>query len=235
MRHRQFETVIPGSSLDHVIRIDSSDSRAARWGLTAAIAAHVVFFVVNWPTLGGVTPDVHRNVHRVYKVRLTELWKRPDPVPQRTQKLPARSVPIPDPDPFDPEPLVDENEIVADFVPDDWISVDDLDVPAPPAEPVAEPSVRLVGPEVVAPRKIFTVEPRYPETARKARIQGAVVLSLIIDVSGRVESVEVLRGLPLGLSEAASEAASQWLFEPSTYNGKPTAVRYILTVRFRLD
>ncbi len=234
MQNRQIETVIPGSSLDHVIRIDSSDSRAARWGLTAAIVAHVVFFVVNWPTLAGSAPP-RPSGPIVRVVRNVRIVPPPPPPPQTSPRRPARSVPIPDPDPFDPEPLVDENEIVADFVPDDWISVDDLDVPAPPAEPVAEPSVRLVGPEVVAPRKIFTVEPRYPEAARKARIQGAVVLSLIIDVSGRVESVEVLRGLPLGLSEAASEAASQWLFEPSTYNGKPTAVRYILTVRFRLD
>jgi len=49
-----------------------------------------------------------------------------------------------------------------------------------------------------------------------------------------VESIEVLSGLGLGLTEAAVKAARQWVFEPSTYNGRPTSVQYILTVRFNL-
>jgi TonB family protein len=61
-----------------------------------------------------------------------------------------------------------------------------------------------------------------------------VVLKLLIGTDGRVESVEVLRSLPLGLTESAVDAARQWVFEPSTYNGRATAVEYILTVRFSL-
>jgi protein TonB len=127
-----------------------------------------------------------------------------------------------------------ESAFSPEIVSGDWVSADGLDIPEPPPE-VAEPVLPRVGPEITAPTRIVTVEPVYPEAARHARIEGVVVLSLIIGPSGTVDSIEVLRGLPMGLTEAAVEAASQWVFEPSTYRGRPTAVQYNLTVRFTLN
>ena len=46
---------------------------------------------------------------------------------------------------------------------------------------------------------------------------------------------KVLRGLPLGLTESAVDAVRKWKFKPSTLNGKPVEVLYILTVRFNLQ
>ena len=77
--------------------------------------------------------------------------------------------------------------------------------------------------------------PVYPEAARRARIQGVVVLECTIGKDGRVQNVKVLRGLPLGLTETAVDAVNKWRFEPSTLNGKPVEVLYILTVRFNLQ
>ena len=92
----------------------------------------------------------------------------------------------------------------------------------------------FVGVDIEAPRVIEKIEPRYTETARRAGVQGAVILDLVIDTAGRVESVTVLRGLPLGLTKSAVEAVEQWRFEPSVYNNHPVSVRYILTVHFHL-
>jgi TonB family protein len=85
------------------------------------------------------------------------------------------------------------------------------------------------------PEKIEGPNPSYPEDARRAGVQGVVVLETVIDESGRVAEVEVLKGAPLGLTEAAAEAVRQWLFKPAVLEGQPVAVRYVLTVKFRLD
>ena len=74
-----------------------------------------------------------------------------------------------------------------------------------------------------------------PEIARKARIQGVVIVEAIIDKEGNVTNVKILKGLPMGLDSAASDAVSKWKFRPATLNGKPVAVIYNLTVNFRLQ
>ena len=61
-----------------------------------------------------------------------------------------------------------------------------------------------------------------------------MVLDAVIDAEGRVASVKVLRGLPLGLTEAAQEAVREWRFEPATLHGAPVAVEFVLAVRFSL-
>ena len=75
----------------------------------------------------------------------------------------------------------------------------------------------------------------YTEEARQGRVQGVVILEAIIDVLGNVEDVKVLKGLPLGLSETAVTAASDWKFRPALRNGDPVPVFYNLTVRFSLQ
>lgn len=62
-----------------------------------------------------------------------------------------------------------------------------------------------------------------------------MVLECTIGKTGNVQAVKVLRPLPLGLTEAADDAVRKWKFKPSTLNGKPVEVLYILTVRFNLQ
>ena len=92
-----------------------------------------------------------------------------------------------------------------------------------------------VGGDVKAPVVINRVEPVYPEEARKARIMGIVIVEAIIDQNGVVKDVEVLKPLPFGLDQAAVDAVKQWTFKPATLNGQPVAVRFNLTINFRLS
>jgi len=89
--------------------------------------------------------------------------------------------------------------------------------------------------DVQHPRKINAVPPQYTEVARKERLQGIVILQATISDEGVVEEIEVIKGLPHGLTETAMEALQQWTFEPATLDGEPVAVFYNLTFNFRLE
>ncbi len=86
-----------------------------------------------------------------------------------------------------------------------------------------------------APIAISTPAPEYTQEALEAGIQGTVILEAAIDCRGRVIAAEVIQPLPLGLSEAAVDAALTWRFQPAMLNGRPVAVLYNLVVSFRLD
>lgn len=95
--------------------------------------------------------------------------------------------------------------------------------------------VLTVGGAVTRPVGIFQPQPRYTETARKVRLQGAVILEAIIDREGRVSDLRMIKGLGLGLTDEAVKTVKQWKFEPATLNGQPVAVYYTLTIYFRLQ
>jgi len=110
-----------------------------------------------------------------------------------------------------------------------------------PAEVAAAKSIPSGPPYLVdgaivkPPRLIETRTPHYTPEAKEARLQGVVVVEATIDRAGRVVGVEVLKGMPMGLSEAAAEAVREWRFEPATLEGEAVDVRYKLTINFRLD
>jgi protein TonB len=108
--------------------------------------------------------------------------------------------------------------------------------PPPPPPPPPEPEGPLrVGGDVKAPDVTRRVEPKYTDTARKAHITGVVVVEAIIDKNGNVDHVKVLKGLSMGLNEAATDAVKQWKFRPGTLNGEPVDVIFNLTVNFTLE
>ena len=78
------------------------------------------------------------------------------------------------------------------------------------------------------------VEPTYPDLPRRAGIEGTVELEVSIDASGKVTDVEVVRGLPLGLSEAATEAVRRWTYKPARGPNGPIASRKTVRIRFAL-
>jgi protein TonB len=92
-----------------------------------------------------------------------------------------------------------------------------------------------VGGDVKAPVVIHHVNPLYPEQARKDGISGIVILETVIDHTGAVGKVTVLKPLPDGLSEAAVDAVKQWSFKPAELNGEPVDVLFNLTINFKLD
>jgi protein TonB len=107
-------------------------------------------------------------------------------------------------------------------------------VPRPP-EPDQGPVI--VGGDVQAPQRLTELIPIYTEPARKARIEGIVILQLTISKTGDVLDVKVLKGLPMGLTEAAVAAARQQKFKPAyrSSTGKPVDCLYTITVQFKIS
>jgi TonB family protein len=101
----------------------------------------------------------------------------------------------------------------------------------PPGQPMAAP-VR-VGSSIAEPKKIKDVKPVYPEIAQAARVQGVVILEIIVDQRGDVRDAQILRSVPL-LDQAALEAVRQWQFTPTFLNNAPTEVVMTVTVNFTL-
>jgi len=85
------------------------------------------------------------------------------------------------------------------------------------------------------PEAIHQVQPRYTKTAQQAGVQGMVILEAVIDESGNVTDVRVLRGLPMGLDREAVSAVQQWKFKPALLANKPVKVYFTLTVNFTIQ
>ena len=75
----------------------------------------------------------------------------------------------------------------------------------------------------------------YPETARRAGIEGRVIVQFTVDESGNIHDPVVVRGIGGGCDEAAIAAlkAVEWI--PGTQYGEPVSTEYSLPITFRLD
>ena len=82
------------------------------------------------------------------------------------------------------------------------------------------------------PSRFVSPLPSYPQSAWATGAQGTVTLEVVVDRDGRVTQVEVLEGLPHGISEAAVDAVRRWRFRPATRDGEAVAVFHRLTLRF---
>ena len=89
--------------------------------------------------------------------------------------------------------------------------------------------------EIAPPKRIKFVEPVYPEQARRAKVEGIVILGVRTDQMGRVKDAKIYRSKDPLLNEAAVTAVKQWIFEPYLLKGKPMDVVFSVTVNFMLD
>ncbi|MEM9290176.1 MAG: TonB family protein [Acidobacteriota bacterium] len=210
---------------------DKQDNKNFWLGLAIAVVFHAALLFIYFPK-ADAGDEVEQEKPKVYVVQQVRFQPPPPPQKQEIPKPRSRKVPIPDPTPDEPEPIRIEDEIEPEIdIPDSDIV---FDVPAgpPPVEPTGP--IR-VGGDVQAPVKVSAPNPAYTEIARKARIQGVVIVEAIIDKEGDVTNVKVLKGLPMGLDQAAVTAIKKWKFKPATLNGKPVSVYYNLTVSFTLQ
>jgi protein TonB len=84
------------------------------------------------------------------------------------------------------------------------------------------------------PRATFQAPMAFPPRARAKGVEGYVVFSLLIGITGEIEQLEIVESWPEGVfDEAATQGINQWKFEPALYQGQ--AVRAWAKQRIRFD
>ncbi|MCC5927526.1 MAG: M56 family metallopeptidase [Bacteroidetes bacterium] len=134
------------------------------------------------------------------------------------------------------------------------LSNDGTEPPPPPPPrptPPAPPAPDDLGPRTPSGAEIFLVveemprmiggmeayyrQLRYPDMARRAGIEGRVILQFVVDTNGEVTNPVVLRGIGGGADEAALEALQSVRFTPGKQRGRNVHVQMQLPVEFRLS
>jgi TonB family protein len=101
------------------------------------------------------------------------------------------------------------------------------------ASPGAAKNLVALTPEETEDSLLLRVEPDYPEQARLAGVQGAVVLAVRIRADGRVEDAQVVSGDPQ-LAQASVAAVKQWRFKPHSVGGHAVPMQTKVTLNFLL-
>jgi protein TonB len=235
----------------------ADDKRALRFAVFVAILFHLILFIVRFAGNTRVFIPENRSV-----IVLRNLagppsvagGGQPRSAPKKLEvpKPKPQPIPFPDPTPDKPEPLYEPvpdpaPAIVAQISSDLAIG----DITGPPGKGgfggnsrgpgVGEgpggpgEGVHQAGGGVLPPRVLAQPLPQYTEQARKARVEGIVVLQAVVRKDGTVDSFRVLRGLGYGLDESAiNTIATKWRFRPGTLNGQPVDVQANIEVAFKL-
>lgn len=171
------------------------------------------------------------------------VWKTPIPPPTVAAPAPPtpRSTPLPVPLEI-PEALPEALEPMRSTEAVDDVAVRDAPVALIPlGDPVPPPPAAIVdagSPGVVSPERLpGAARPVYPPTARRAGIEGRVILEAVIDRDGRVRDLRVLAAPnpDLGFSRSAIEAVRSWTYRPGSSRGRPVPVRLRVIVRFEIE
>ena len=99
---------------------------------------------------------------------------------------------------------------------------------------IEKPAMRIrISSGVAASNVIQKVNPEYPPQARDARLQGSVVLKIVIDKQGVPQEVSVVSGPPQ-LADEAVKTVKQWRYKPYILNGEPVEVETTVQMNFTL-
>jgi TonB family protein len=101
------------------------------------------------------------------------------------------------------------------------------------AQPV-RPKTAEVAPRIVPAEILSKPTPAYTDDARHARIEGEVLLEVVLEASGHIRVLRVVRGLGHGLDESAVRAAEQISFKPAMRDGQPADSTAVLHIIFQL-
>ncbi|MGQ9751314.1 MAG: TonB family protein [Thermoanaerobaculaceae bacterium] len=203
---------------------------------------------VGTPTASGILPPATTEA---------PIAQAPTPVPTQALLPTPQRTPLPTPTrapAMVPPPVVPATVPVPTAIPEETPaptpSPEPIVIPAPTPTPTPQPTVAptptplavataregdLVEIPDVWPEPILTPKPSYPPLAARQKLGGTVILRVLVDETGTVRDVQVLRGVKpdLGLDAAAVAAVKNWRYKPAMKDGVRVKVWYSQSVPFR--
>ncbi|MDZ7690248.1 MAG: energy transducer TonB [Balneolaceae bacterium] len=163
-----------------------------------------------------------QEVVEMEEIERTEQEEKPPPPPR-----PQVPVEVPN------DEIIEDQEINLDAE----LNFDEpLDMPPPPEEEEPEEDFFVVVenmPELIGGMARLQGCAKYPEMARKAGIEGRVIVQFIVNEQGQVEDPRVVRGIGGGADEEALRCVKQAEFKPGRQRGQPVRVRLQLAGNFQ--
>lgn len=154
-----------------------------------------------------------------------KVMPRPRPTPVKPVPRPVTTVPSPLPV-APPEPATPQPDTTTVATPP----------PTPSAPPAGQPTLQISGPKSVQHITCSIVEPAYPVLSRRRDETGTVLIHIVVDVRGKVESAVVKKTSGFDrLDEAARSAALSSPCTPYTEGGKPVRAMTDVPFRFTLN
>ncbi len=247
---------------------DVSGRKPLQVAAALAIFFHIILLIIIIPSFGSSEIDLTREVTMVKALARPAAERgsegRPQAAPPKPEQVVPKPtpkfVPIPDPTPNQPDPVVKrEIDEIPKIVQELSVDLNIGDITAPPGPPgqggvgnaplkggglSGEPGsgvgtggggVYKFGDGVSEPKVLVESKPAYTDEAIKAKAQGVVWLKAIIRKDGRADSFQVLRPLGYGLEESAiQDIASKWVFQPAYKDGRPVDFELTIEVVFSL-
>lgn len=193
-------------------------------GMVAVLLLFIVAMKVEWVSQQeDVDLTQEQEVVEMEEIEQTQQEEKPPPPPR-----PQVPVEVPN------DEIIEDQEINIDAD----INMDDpLPEPEEPEEEEEEDFFVAVEnmPELKGGLAELQKKINYPEMARKAGIEGRVIIQFIVNENGEVEDPKVVRGIGGGADEEALRVVKQAEFEPGQQRGKPVRVQYSLPITFKLQ
>lgn len=198
-------------------------------GVIISLLVFIVVFKVDFEMETSTDFEiVERTEIEMEDIVQTEIIERPPPPPRPPVPIEVPDDAMIEDEMMDMDAFLDMDESMTEAA---------APPPPPPAEEEEEEEVFVIVenmPELIGGMAALQQHVEYPEMARRAGIEGRVVVQFIIDKEGYVREPEVVRSLGGGLDEAALEAVKQVRFTPGMQRGRPVLVKYTIPVQFRL-
>lgn len=209
------------------VQIHSGYEIRIQVGLIVSMLIFILLFRINIQFEDTFEVEIiEREILEIEEIIQTEIIETPPPPPR-----PPVPITVPD------DAILDDE--LMDF--DAFLDMDEglAYTPPPPPDDDAddEPEIFVTVeqmPELIGGMAELQRHVVYPEMARRAQIEGRVVVQFVIDEQGYVRDPFVVRGVGAGLDEAALEAVKQVRFTPGMQRGRPVKVQYTIPVQFRL-
>jgi len=199
-----------------------------------AVVLHLILFLVTFPEMK-YRVQAEKSTRRQMVVRRYTPPPPPKKERPKVERVVQKKVQLPDPTPDEPEPVIEPEPEPEPEPIDPDIDIVIGDPEPPPATGPLMPGIGgVTEPELIAETK---VEPEFPDMARRVRMQGLVILQVVVRKDGTVGDIKVLKvpAANLGFSDAAVAAVGQWRYRPAMQNGRPVDVFMTVRVNFTIE